>query len=65
MITGYCSEYFHSDRANDADRLIHINYLEAVLNKHQSRVILPGFDQLNVSLFGDRTFYIVNIIHNA
>jgi hypothetical protein len=35
MITGYCSEYFHSDRANDADRLIHL------AESQGSKIVIP------------------------
>jgi transposase len=35
MITGYCSDYFHSDRANDADRLIHL------AESQGSKIVIP------------------------
>jgi hypothetical protein len=37
MITGYCSDYFFSDRAYDADQLIHLA---------ESQGIPPGFNTL-------------------
>jgi hypothetical protein len=35
MITGYCSDYFHSDRAYDADRLI------PLAESQRSKIIIP------------------------
>jgi transposase len=35
MITGYCSDYFHLDRANDADRLIHL------AESQGSKIVIP------------------------
>jgi transposase len=36
MITGYCSEYFLSDRAYDADRLIHL------AESQGSKIVIPS-----------------------
>jgi transposase len=35
MITGYCFDYFLSDRANDADRLIHL------AESQGSKIVIP------------------------
>jgi transposase len=35
MITGYCSDYFLTDRENDADRLIHL------AKSQGSKIVIP------------------------